>query len=84
MHPRAASFPTGEPAQGTKTCGMLGIRAQPAEGAAVNRTGGWSSGEKELAPRRRLELRFTAPKAAVLPLDDRGVLRLLFHFSLVP
>ena len=37
---------------------------------------------KRLAPRRRLELRFTAPKAAVLPLDDRGVVWRLFYFSL--
>ena len=32
-----------------------------------------SKGEKKLAPRHGFEPRLTAPKAAVLPLDDRGV-----------
>ena len=40
--------------------------------AAVNKTRPRSWGGDGLAPRQRFELRFTAPKAAVLPLDDRG------------
>ena len=36
---------------------------------------------KRLAPRHGFEPRFTAPKAAVLPLDDRGMAAQRFHFS---
>ena len=38
----------------------------------------------ELAPRHGFEPRFTAPKAAVLPLDDRGVMGGTDCFSLPP
>ena len=41
-------------------------------GAAVNKTGATSCGKNVVAPRHGFEPRFTAPKAAVLPLDDRG------------
>ena len=37
---------------------------------------------KGVAPRHGFEPRFTAPKAAVLPLDDRGRWRRLLHLSL--
>src|ERR1035438_1061544 len=42
-------------------------------GGAVKKTAVWSWGGKDLAPRHGFEPRFTAPKAAVLPLDDRGM-----------
>ena len=50
LHPRAVSFQTGEAVQGAKTCGLLGIRVQAVVHAAVNKTGTWSWGRKELAP----------------------------------
>src|SRR5271165_7091945 len=52
---------------------MLGIRARRTVGAAVNRTAARSWGRNVVAPRHGFEPRFTAPKAAVLPLDDRGI-----------
>ena len=74
-HPHDASLPTGENARRGKTYGMLRIRTWETRGAAVNKTGTWYWGRKELAPRHGFEPRFTAPKAAVLPLDDRGRFR---------
>jgi hypothetical protein len=52
LHPRAVSFQTGEAVQGAKTCGLLGIRVQAVVHAAVNKTGTWSWGRKELAPQK--------------------------------
>src|SRR5260370_25701049 len=50
--------------------------AQRAVGGAVNRERpSWKVAllaAQDLAPRHGFEPRFTAPKAAVLPLDDRG------------
>ena len=74
MHPRDASLPTGENAPRGKPCGILGIRAGETQGAAVNRIPTRSWGRNVMAPRHGFEPRFTAPKAAVLPLDDRGVI----------
>ena len=51
---------------------MLGIRVREMAGAAVNKTAARSWGRSVVAPRHGFEPRFTAPKAAVLPLDDRG------------
>ncbi len=74
LHPSAVSFPTGETARRARTCGMWRIRARRATGAAVKimSVGIWYA--DGVAPRRGFEPRFTAPKAAVLPLDDRGIL----------
>src|SRR5579884_709766 len=44
------------------------------KGRAVKEFGASSSKAKTVAPRHGFEPRFTAPKAAVLPLDDRGPL----------
>ena len=70
--PRMNSLPTGENTRRVRTRGMLGIRARGTAGAAVNKMSASSWGAKVLAPRHGFEPRFTAPKAAVLPLDDRG------------
>jgi hypothetical protein len=43
----------------------------------------WNWDRRVLAPRHGFEPRFTAPKAAVLPLDDRGIFALLNCFRLV-
>src|SRR4051812_23238373 len=82
LDPHAASLPTREKRAPRETCGMLPIRARKQAGAAVNKTGAWSWGKKVMAPRHGFEPRFTAPKAAVLPLDDRGISR--NAFSSVP
>lgn len=50
---------------------MLGITAA-SERPAVNENGQAIQGRGTVAPRHGFEPRFTAPKAAVLPLDDRG------------
>src|SRR5258708_3111207 len=71
-HSHDASLPTGENVRHARTLGMLRIRAKRTSGATVNRIGATSLGIKLVAPRHGFEPRFTAPKAAVLPLDDRG------------
>ncbi len=73
---RTASLPTGENRRLTKTCAMLRIRARRPPRAHVKKTTVGSWGGTVLAPRHGFEPRFTAPKAAVLPLDDRGSVRL--------
>ena len=49
----------------------LGYNSNQAR-TCIELTGGESSNQNKLAPRHGFEPRFTAPKAAVLPLDDRG------------
>ena len=49
MDPRDASLPTGENAECEKPCGMSQIRAGRTVGDAVNKTGDWSWGRKDLA-----------------------------------
>ena len=51
---------------------MLGITATRGS-AAVNENSQTIQGRGTVAPRHGFEPRFTAPKAAVLPLDDRGM-----------
>ena len=80
LHPRGTSRQTRENARRARTRGMLRIRTREQLGAAVNTTGVVNWGRKVVAPRHGFEPRFTAPKAAVLPLDDRG---LITTFSLV-
>ena len=70
--PRATSLPTGENRRLARTCEMLRIRAREQPTAAVKETRARSWGGTVVAPRHGFEPRFTAPKAAVLPLDDRG------------
>jgi hypothetical protein len=54
---------------------LLARRAHEEWNAIVlNETGPLKSALGGLAPRHGFEPRFTAPKAAVLPLDDRGML----------
>ena len=62
------------------TCGMFGI-TRMAGRHAVNENGAAIWGYRVVAPRHGFEPRFTAPKAAVLPLDDRGKWGLLCQFS---
>ena len=50
---------------------MRGLR----HGDGVHKNEAGISEGKMLAPRHGFEPRFTAPKAAVLPLDDRGISR---------
>jgi hypothetical protein len=50
----------------------VGDTGEKTKNAAVNKTRPLSWGGDGLAPRHGFEPRFTAPKAAVLPLDDRG------------
>ena len=40
-----------------------------------------ASSVRSMAPRHGFEPRFTAPKAAVLPLDDRGMIRKMRYSS---
>ena len=64
-----------ETADATNTCEMFGIWGRPkCARVKLNHCAGWTYGT--VAPRHGFEPRFTAPKAAVLPLDDRGVLLL--------
>ncbi len=78
-----ANTPNGEfrPLPGFRPRGYLvhtnGRRTEPANLAAQNGLL-FTNGErpfvsKRVAPRHGFEPRFTAPKAAVLPLDDRGI-----------
>ena len=74
--PKRCAFETERPVD-SSTCKMFGIR--PAgKCAAVNKNGVASWDGRMLAPRHGFEPRFTAPKAAVLPLDDRGKTRATF------
>ncbi len=73
LHPRAVSFPTGETAGRARTRGMWRIRASVAASAAVKIMGVGIWYAVRMAPRHGFEPRFSAPKAAVLPLDDRGL-----------
>ncbi len=52
-----------------RNVGLLERQKRP----AVNAIGAKTLEERTVAPRHGFEPRFTAPKAAVLPLDDRGV-----------
>ena len=61
-----------ETAGTTNTCKMFGIWVRP-EGARVKLNRCPGSTDRTVAPRHGFEPRFTAPKAAVLPLDDRGL-----------
>ena len=54
------------------TCEMFGIWGRP-KCARVKLNHCAGSTYRTLAPRHGFEPRFTAPKAAVLPLDDRGI-----------
>ena len=58
-------------------CGMFGIRVRPRRTAMLSTKRGSKFEAKVVAPRHGFEPRFTAPKAAVLPLDDRGKSALL-------
>lgn len=80
LHSRATSLPTRENAGHAKTYGILRIRARETAGTAVNKMGATSWDTKVVAPRHGFEPRFTAPKAAVLPLDDRGKFRIVKCF----
>ena len=53
---------------------MFGIEARLRGDAMLSTKVPWQFEGKGLAPRHGFEPRFTAPKAAVLPLDDRGSL----------
>src|SRR5512144_3240757 len=72
--PQAEAFPTGENGGTRKWFGLCEICAAQHGHAGVNKNPAKSLGENEVAPRHGFEPRFTAPKAAVLPLDDRGML----------
>ena len=70
--PQGEAFPTGENGGTWKWFGVCEICVDDPRRDGVNKNPSNSLGEKELAPRHGFEPRFTAPKAAVLPLDDRG------------
>lgn len=63
-----------ETAGETSICKMFEIFGVP-EGARVKLSARLGSTYRTVAPRHGFEPRFTAPKAAVLPLDDRGKYR---------
>ena len=71
--PQGEAFPTGENGGTWKWFGVCEICEDGQPRDAVNKNPANSLGKKELAPRHGFEPRFTAPKAAVLPLDDRGI-----------
>ena len=72
LAPRESSLPTGENTRPATTRGILRIPATEAAAAPVNKICASSWGRSVVAPRHGFEPRLTAPKAAVLPLDDRG------------
>ena len=72
-HSQGVSFPTKERTQHAEFNGMWRIQAKAATAAAVKINGYEISNAQNMAPRHGFEPRLTAPKAAVLPLDDRGV-----------
>ena len=71
--PQGEAFPTGENDENRKCFGLCEIYGAQHCRDGVNKNPAKSLGKKELAPRHGFEPRFTAPKAAVLPLDDRGM-----------
>ena len=62
---------TGEWLEATESKDIRSLRALPGSDG-VNRNEAGIPDKEMLAPRHGFEPRFTAPKAAVLPLDDRG------------
>jgi hypothetical protein len=72
LAPHEGSLPTRENATAARTRGIFQIPATEAAAAPVNKICASSWGRSVVAPRHGFEPRLTAPKAAVLPLDDRG------------
>ena len=66
----ASNWKEGAVRKNLRNVGDAGRRRK---NAAVNKTLPRSWGGDGMAPRHGFEPRFTAPKAAVLPLDDQGV-----------
>src|ERR1035438_2761832 len=71
-HPGLHYFEPEKPAR-TQTPRNVWDTATAGTGAGVNYNSQRNLAKRKLAPRHGFEPRFTAPKAAVLPLDDRGI-----------
>src|SRR5689334_15887202 len=71
--PRSRTSRTGEPRENANTGECLGYGREIRQAGCQRNRAVESSRLKDVAPRHGFEPRFTAPKAAVLPLDDRGM-----------
>ena len=67
-----AGYSDGDPPD-RNMCGMFGIAGRSRGSPMLSTKLPFQFATEGLAPRHGFEPRFTAPKAAVLPLDDRGI-----------